>query len=195
MRRLGLSVAAMTLVVAASNVLVQHPFEIFGLGEKLTWGAFVYPLAFLVTDLTNRRFGPAAARRAVYVGFAIAVILSAALASPRIALASGSAFLVGQLLDVAVFSRLRRAAWWRAPLFASLAGSLVDTALFFSLAFAGDPAMSASVALPGGAQAPLWMSLAIFDFIAKAILAGVLLAPYRALMGPATQVGALPAGR
>lgn len=195
MRRLGLPIAAMALVVAASNVLVQHPFEPFGLGEKLTWGAFVYPFAFLVTDLTNRRFGPSAARRAVYVGFAIAVALSAGLASPRIAMASGAAFLLGQSLDVAVFSRLRRAAWWRAPLFASLAGSLVDTAAFFVLAFAGDPAMSAPVALPGGALAPLWASLAVFDFVAKAALAGLLLAPYRALMGGSQGLGATPAAR
>jgi uncharacterized PurR-regulated membrane protein YhhQ (DUF165 family) len=173
----------MTLVVAASNVLVQHPVEAFGLGDKLTWGAFSYPLAFLVTDLTNRRFGPKIARRVVLAGFALAVVLSLALATPRIALASGTAFLVGQLLDVSVFARLRRLAWWRAPLIASLAGSAIDTALFFSLAFAGDAEMSTTVGLLGGVvDAPLWVNLAAFDFIVKVFGAFVLLAPYAALM-------------
>lgn len=173
----------MTLVVAASNVLVQHPVTIAGLEDKLTWGAFAYPVAFLVTDLTNRRFGPKAARRAVYAGFAIAVVLSLLLATPRIALASGSAFLFGQLLDVAVFSKLRRGRWWRAPLFAGLAGSALDTFLFFSLAFWGDPAMSAATPLLGLATVPLWLSLATFDFLVKAAGASLLLAPYGALMG------------
>lgn len=176
----------MTFVVAAANVAVQHPVEAFGLADKLTWGAFVYPIAFLVTDLTNRRFGPSAARRAVYVGLALAVLLSIVFATPRIALASGTAFLVGQLLDVSVFARLRRAAWWRAPLIASLLGSAVDTALFFSLAFAGLPDMSAPVTLPGGAVGPLWVSLAIFDFAVKAAAAVLLLAPYGALMSVIT---------
>lgn len=178
-----LPAAAMALVVAASNVLVQHPVEAFGLQDALTWGAFTYPLAFLVTDLTNRRFGPAAARRVVYAGFMLAVVLSVWLATPRIALASGSAFLVGQLLDVTVFSKLRRLAWWRAPLAASLLGSAVDTALFFTLAFAGDPAMSDPVGLVGTATlAPLWVNLAAFDFMVKVLGAFALLAPYGALM-------------
>lgn len=175
-------IAAMAAVVAAANVLVQHPVEAFGLADKLTWGALAYPFAFLVTDLTNRRFGPAAARKAVACGFAIAVALSLALATPRIALASGAAFLVGQLLDVHVFTRLRRLAWWRAPLAASLAGSAVDTAIFFTLAFAGVAAMSTPVA-PFGIEAPLWVSLAAFDFVVKVVFAGLLLAPYGALMG------------
>ncbi|RXF73401.1 queuosine precursor transporter [Hansschlegelia zhihuaiae] len=183
----------MTVVVAASNALVRVPVEAFGLADKLTWGAFAYPVAFLVTDLTNRRFGPEAARRAVYVGFALAVALSLVLSTPRIALASGTAFLVGQLLDVAVFSKLRRVAWWRAPLAASLAGSAADTALFFSLAFAGDQAMSAPVMLFGLVEAPLWASLAVFDFVVKAAGAALLLAPYGALMGvvrPLERLGA-----
>jgi uncharacterized PurR-regulated membrane protein YhhQ (DUF165 family) len=188
-----LPIAAMTVVVAASNALVRVPVEAFGLADKLTWGAFAYPVAFLVTDLTNRRFGPEAARRAVYVGFALAVALSLVLSTPRIALASGAAFLTGQLLDVAVFSKLRRLAWWRAPLAASLAGSAVDTALFFSLAFAGDQAMSAPVMLFGLVEAPLWASLAVFDFVVKAVGAALLLAPYGALMAvvrPFERVGA-----
>lgn len=182
-RDLILPAAAMTLVVAASNVLVQHPVEAFGLADTLTWGAFTYPFAFLVTDLTNRRFGPTAARRVVYAGFLLAVVLSVWLATPRIALASGTAFLMGQLLDITVFSKLRRLAWWRAPLAASLLGSAVDTALFFALAFAGDPAMSGTVGLVGTAiAAPLWVNLAAFDFMVKVGGAFALLAPYGALM-------------
>ncbi|HEY0290743.1 MAG TPA: queuosine precursor transporter [Hansschlegelia sp.] len=176
----------MTVVVAASNVLVGHPVEAFGLQDKLTWGAFAYPFAFLVTDLTNRRYGATSARRVVFVGFALAVALSIWLATPRVALASGAAFLLGQLLDVSVFARLRRMSWWRAPLVASLAGSAIDTALFFTLAFAGDPAMSDAVSLVGSQLAvPLWVNLASFDLMVKASAALVLLAPYGALMNVA----------
>ena len=106
--KLAIPVIAMMAVVAASNVLVQHPVPYFGLSEILTWGAFSYPVAFLVNDLTNRRFGPAVTRQVVYAGFALAVVLSIWLATPRIAVASGTAFLVGQLLDIGVFNRLRR---------------------------------------------------------------------------------------
>ena len=114
--KLVLPVIAMALVVVASNILVQYPFEPFELGDYLTWGAFTYPVSFLVTDLTNRRYGPKIARELVAVGFVIAVALSIWLATSRIALASGTAFLVGQLLDISVFNRLRRQSWWRAPL-------------------------------------------------------------------------------
>jgi len=181
-RRLVVPVLAMTLVVVASNILVQYPFEPFGLGDYLTWGAFTYPVAFLVTDLTNRRYGVGTARRLVIVGFVIAVVLSIALATPRIALASGTAFLVGQLLDITVFNRLRRQTWWRAPLVGSVIGSALDTALFFSLAFAGDADMSGPVDL-FGTTLPLWQSLAIFDFAVKMLVALVALLPYGALMG------------
>jgi uncharacterized PurR-regulated membrane protein YhhQ (DUF165 family) len=180
-RALILPVFAMTLVVVASNILVQYPFEPFGLGDYLTWGAFTYPVAFLVTDLTNRRYGPAVARRLVVAGFIIAVVLSVWLATPRIALASGTAFLVGQLLDITVFNRLRRQTWWRAPLVGSVIGSMLDTALFFSLAFAGDPEMSGPVELFGTVLL-LWQSLAIFDFSVKMLVALIALLPYGALM-------------
>jgi queuosine precursor transporter len=180
-RALILPVLAMTLVVVASNVLVQYPFEPFGLGDYLTWGAFTYPVAFLVTDLTNRRYGPAMARRLVIVGFVIAVVLSVWLATPRIAAASGTAFLVGQLLDITVFNRLRRQTWWRAPLVGSVIGSMLDTGLFFSLAFAGDPDMSGPVDV-FGMTLPLWQSLAIFDFSVKMLVALLALLPYGALM-------------
>jgi queuosine precursor transporter len=179
--RLILPVVAMTLVVVASNILVQYPFEPFGLGDYLTWGAFTYPVAFLVTDLTNRRYGPRVARQLVIVGFALAVVLSIWLATPRIAMASGTAFLVGQLLDITVFNRLRRQAWWRAPFVGSVIGSALDTALFFSLAFAGDPDMSGLVNL-FGLDVMLWQSLAVFDFTVKMIIALIALLPYGALM-------------
>lgn len=190
-RDLVLPVCGMAAVVAASNVLVQHPVKVFGLEDYLTWGAFTYPIAFFVNDLTNRRFGPAAARRVVVSGFIIAVVLSVLLASPRIALASGSAFLVAQLLDTTVFNRLRRQAWWRAPLAASLMGSAIDTALFFSLAFsagfgflgAGEEFALASVPFFAmGFEAPRWASWAFADFLVKVALALVMLLPYGALL-------------
>lgn len=179
--RLILPALAMTFVVVASNILVQYPFEPLGLGDYLTWGAFTYPVAFLVTDLTNRRYGAGMARRLVAVGFVIAVALSIWLATPRIALASGTAFLVGQLLDIAVFNRLRRQSWWRAPLIGSVFGSVIDTALFFSLAFAGDVEMSSPVDFMG-LSLPLWQSLAICDFLVKMLLALLALVPYGALL-------------
>ncbi len=155
--------AAMTAVVVASNVLVQYPIN-----DWLTWGAFTYPIAFLVTDLSNRSLGPAKARRVVYAGFAVAVVLSILFATPRIALASGSAFLAAQLLDVYIFNRLRQGVWWRAPVISSGLASVLDTALFFSLAFAGS-------GLP-------WITLGLGDFAAKIAMALLLLAPYRLLM-------------
>lgn len=186
-------VAAMALTVAASNVLVQYPFGHFGLQELLTWGAFTYPVAFLVTDLANRNHGAAAARKVVYAGFAVAVVLSAWLATPRIALASGTAFLVAQLIDVLVFDRLRKRAWWQAPLISSVIGAVVDTMLFFSLAFAArfavldtglgleDGSLAFAVPFLGG-EAPLWMSLALGDFCVKVAMALLALLPYGALL-------------
>lgn len=169
-------IVAMGLTVLASNILVAYPvaWVVPGIGlnlaDWLTWGAFTYPVAFLVTDLTNRALGAAAARRVVLVGFALAVALSLIFADGRIALASGSAFLIAQMLDVAVFDRLRRAAWWKAPMFSSLLGSLLDTTLFFSLAFAG-------TGLP-------WTGWALGDFAAKLVMVATLLAPFRWLMAP-----------
>ncbi len=151
--------AAMMLIVASANVLVQYPVN-----DWLTWGALTYPISYFVTDLTNRLRGPMAARRVVWAGFALAVLLSAVLATPRIALASGTAFLVSQLLDVAVFDRLRGRAWWQPPLFSSVVGSAVDTALFFALAFAG-------TTMP-------WVTLAIGDYGVKVAIAVVMLAPW-----------------
>ena len=191
------AIAAMVVVVVASNVLVQYPVAVvvggLDLADLLTWGAFSYPAAFLVTDLTNRRFGVDAARRVIYVGFVMAVVLSTAFATPRIAVASASAFLVGQLLDVTVFDRLRRAVgWWKAPFVGSLLGSATDTTVFFSLAFAAAFGfLGAGDAFPGetaplfgllATEAPRWVSWALADFGVKLAFAGVFLVPYRLVM-------------
>lgn len=195
------AIAAMVVVVTASNILVQYPVQAdlgpIHLGDLLTWGAFTYPFAFLVTDLTNRHDGPNRARLVVVVGFVFALVLSVFLATPRIAIASASAFLIGQLLDISVFSRLRASrAWFLPPLAASLFGSLLDTAIFFSIAFA--PALGFVDGLFGmqdgslgfgapwlgiGPEVPLWTSLATGDFLVKFLAALLLLAPYRMLMG------------
>jgi uncharacterized PurR-regulated membrane protein YhhQ (DUF165 family) len=184
---------AMAAVVAISNFAVQYPFAYLGLGEMLTWGAFTYPFAFLVNDLANRRFGPVAARRAVYAGFVLAVVLSIYLATPRIAIASGTAFLLAQLLDAAVFDRLRRRQWWQAPLLSTVVGSVLDTILFFGLAFAATFAFldvwtgmpDGSLAMPvsfAGSTIALWQSLAIGDFLVKIATGLAMLVPYGALM-------------
>jgi uncharacterized PurR-regulated membrane protein YhhQ (DUF165 family) len=163
-RRLALPISLMAGIVVVSNIAVQYPIN-----DWLTWGALTYPVSFLVTDLTNRRFGAANARTVVYVGFGVAVILSVWAAGPRIAFASGSAFLVAQLLDVHVFHRLRGSgAWWRAPLVSSLVASAIDTAMFFSLAFAG-------TGFP-------WETWAAGDFAVKVAMALAMLIPFRALM-------------
>lgn len=196
--RFFLAIIAMAVVVTASNFLVQFPLDAqlgaIDLAEILTWGAFTYPLAFLVNDLTNRHFGPRAARGVVLVGFAIAVVMSIFLASPRIAIASGVAFLTAQLLDVSIFDRLRAAKWWKAPLVSSTMGSVIDTILFFGIAFAATFAFldtglgreDASLAfgvplLSVGPEVPLWVSLALGDFIVKMVVALALLAPYKVL--------------
>jgi uncharacterized PurR-regulated membrane protein YhhQ (DUF165 family) len=183
----------MALIVVASNILVQYPFEHFGLGEILTWGAFTYPFAFLVNDLANRWFGASAARKVVFVGFVIAVVLSIWLATPRIAIASGSAFLVAQLVDTGVFSSLRDGKWWRAPLISTFIGSAIDTALFFTIAFA--PALGGidlafgmedgSLGFPAsifGIAMPLYASLAIGDFLVKLVIGLVALVPYAGVL-------------
>ncbi|MCV0425973.1 MAG: queuosine precursor transporter [Roseibium sp.] len=204
----AIAIFAMALVVVASNYLVQFPVEHFignvNLADTLTWGAFTYPIAFLVTDLTNRRFGPQAARRVVMSGFALAIIvpmifwtLDEAFTTPRILVASGAAFLVAQLLDVTIFNRLRRLTWWKAPITSSLIGSAIDTLLFFGIAFATSFAFvdtffgmkDGSLAFPvpflgigGEFQTLLWVSLAVGDFLVKMLVAVALLAPYRIIL-------------
>ncbi len=157
------AMAAMAVLIVVSNIAVEIPIN-----DWLTWGALTYPVCFLVTDLTNRRFGAGIARKVVYVGFAVGVAMSLVFANERIAIASGNAFLVAQLLDIGVFDRLRRASWWQAPLASSLVGSAVDTALFFSLAFA-------FTGLP-------WVTWAVGDFGVKVTVALVMLVPFRLLM-------------
>lgn len=191
-------VLAMATVVVASNILVQFLF-----GQWLTWGAFTYPLAFLVTDVMNRVYGKREARNVVLMGFAVGVGCSligtqiqgefGPLVTLRIALGSGLAFLTAQLLDVAVFDRLRNGAWWRAPLASTLVGSSVDTAIFFTIAFSAplsflEPVNDvswANEALPllgSGPIVPLWVSLACADWMVKLSLALVALVPFRMIV-------------
>lgn len=150
-------------IVLMSNVLVQYPIN-----PWLTWGAFSYPVAYFVTDVCNRVYGPALARRVAWVGFGVGLVLSLVMAPWRIALASATAFIVSQLLDVAVFNRLRQASWWKAPFFGSAAASVIDTAIFFGLAFAGTDFS--------------WVHLAVGDLGVKLFMAAALLPPYRILI-------------
>ncbi len=184
-RRLApaLAGAGMIGVIALSNILVQYPFTPLGLEALLTWAAFVYPATFLITDLVNRFHGPRAARMIVYLAFPPALLLSAALGpSLRVALASGAAFLIAQLLDIRIFHRLRHYAWWRAPLVSSALASLCDTALFFALAFAGTTPRADYGLGPLRLQLPLWIGWAAGDLAVKLLLAPALLVPYRALL-------------
>ncbi len=198
MKRLLPGVIAMASIVVASNILVQFLF-----GQWLTWGAFTYPFAFLVTDVMNRVYGPSMARKVVFAGFVAGVLSSfvgtqimgefGPLVTWRIALGSGLAFLSAQMLDVAVFHRFRQGRWWRAPLISTLVGSSVDTALFFTIAFSAtlsfiEPANDVSWAgevlpmLGVGPQAPLWVSLAVADWGVKLSLALIALVPFRIIV-------------
>lgn len=199
MPRLLPGILAMAAIVLASNILVQFVIEPW----FLTWGAFTYPLAFLVTDVINRVYGASAARRVVFAGFLTGVACSLVgtqilgefgpLVTWRIALGSGTAFLVAQLVDVAVFNRVR-GGWWRAPLVSSVVGSAVDTALFFTIAFAGALSFleagndvswaNEGVPLLGhGSVLPLWVSLAVADWGVKLALALLALLPFRMIVG------------
>ena len=187
----------MAAIAVASNILVQYLF-----GNWLTWGAFTYPLAFLVTDIMNRVYGAGPARTVVFAGFVVGIICSligtqivgefGPLVTLRIAIGSGIAFLTAQLLDVGIFSALRKGVWWKAPLVSTLIGSTVDTALFFTIAFSaslsfiepGNDVSWAGEILPilgVGPLAPLWVSLAIADWGVKLSLALIALAPFRAI--------------
>ena len=165
----------MGFVVLISNFLVQFPVKYYGLENILTYGAFSYPIAFLITDLANRSFGKTIARKIVYFGFTIGILLTlifstnfSDLISVRIAIGSGTAFIVAQLLDVQVFDRLRRKTWFVAPLFSSLIGSTVDTFLFFSLSFYG-------TGVP-------WITLSLGDLGVKIFIALIMLIPFRLLL-------------
>jgi uncharacterized integral membrane protein (TIGR00697 family) len=199
MNRLYLpGIFAMAAVVVASNILVQFLF-----GQWLTWGAFTYPVAFLVTDIMNRVYGAGPARRVVLAGFVVGVICSligtqimgefGPLVTLRIAIGSGLAFLIAQLTDVAIFSALRSGVWWRAPLASTLVGASLDTAVFFTIAFSGaltwiEPANDVSWAgemlpiLGAGPVAPLWVSLAVADWMVKLLLALIALIPFRVIV-------------
>ncbi|HAB39869.1 MAG TPA: hypothetical protein DCE52_18035 [Rhodobacteraceae bacterium] len=188
-------IIAMAIIVLASNILVQFLF-----GNWLTWGAFTYPLAFLVTDIMNRVYGVVAARTVVFTGFLVGLACSligtqivgefGPLVTLRIALGSGIAFLTAQLLDIRIFSLFRQKTWWKAPLISTLVSSTIDTAIFFSIAFSAHfafihPATDvawASEMLPIlgiGPLAPLWVSLAFADWSVKITLAIIALAPFR----------------
>ena len=165
----------MGAVVLASNYLVQFPVKYYGLEEILTYGAFSYPIAFLITDLANRSFGKIVARKIVYIGFAIGISFTLLfstnftdLISIRIAIGSGTAFLVAQLLDVQIFDKLRKKEWFVAPLTSSLIGSTVDTFIFFSISFYG-------TGIP-------WITLSLGDLSVKIFVALMMLIPFRLLL-------------
>ena len=166
----------MGVVVLTSNYLVQFPINYYGLEEILTYGAFSYPVAFLITDLANRSYGKVVARKIVYVGFIIGIVFTlffstnfADLISVRIAIGSGIAFMVAQLLDVQIFDYLRKKKWFIAPLTSSLIGSTVDTFLFFSIAFY-------ATGIP-------WVTLSLGDLAVKIFVALAMLIPFRLLLG------------
>ncbi len=166
----------MGVVVLSSNYLVQFPINYYGLNEVLTYGAFSYPIAFLITDLTNRSYGKLIARKIVYIGFALGISFTllfstnfADLISLRIAIGSGTAFLVAQLLDVQIFDQLRKKKWFVAPLTSSFIGSLVDTFLFFSISFY-------ATGIP-------WITLSLGDLSVKLLVSLVMLIPFRLLLG------------
>ena len=166
----------MGVVVLSSNYLVQFPIKYYGLEEILTYGAFSYPIAFLITDLANRSFGKIVARKIVYNGFAIGISFTLLfstnftdLISIRIAIGSGTAFLVAQLLDVQIFDQLRKKEWFVAPLTSSLIGSTIDTFLFFSISFY-------ATGIP-------WVTLSLGDLAVKIFVALVMLIPFRLLLG------------
>jgi queuosine precursor transporter len=194
-RTITFGVLAMAIVVVASNILVQHP-----IGTWLTWGAFTYPLAFLVSDIVNRLEGPAAARRVVYAGFATGLICSVIgtqimgefgpLVTLRVAIGSGIAFLLAQLVDVQIFDRLRRDTWWKAPFISTLIGSTLDTAIFFTIAFSlslsflepGNDVSWAAAATPllgVGPTVPFWVSLGFADLLVKIAVDVIALLPFR----------------
>ena len=171
----------MALVVTLSNYLVQFPVNYIGLQDIFTYGAFSYPIAFLITDLTNRRYGKTVARKIVYIGFIFGVALTlyfsinfSNLISKRIAIGSGAAFLIAQLLDVQVFDRLRKKVWFVAPLVSSLIGSCIDTFLFFSIAFYGTEVN--------------WITLSFGDLFVKILVALVMLIPFKILLSRVQEI-------
>ena len=175
---------SMALIVALSNYLVQFPIKYMELQDIFTYGAFSYPVAFLITDLANRRYGKIIARKIVYIGFILGLVLTlyfstdfSNLISKRIAIASGIAFLIAQLLDVQVFDKLRKKVWFVAPLISSLVGSITDTFLFFSIAFYGT-----------GIN---WITLSFGDLFVKIFVAFLMLIPFRILLSSVKEIGTI----
>ena len=173
---------SMALIVALSNYLVQFPIKYMDLQDLFTYGAFSYPVAFLITDLANRRYGKIIARKIVYIGFILGLVLTlffstdfSNLVSKRIAVGSGTAFLIAQLLDVQVFDKLRKKVWFVAPLASSLIGSIIDTFLFFSIAFYGT-----------GIN---WVTLSFGDLFVKIFVALAMLIPFRLLLSSVKEIG------
>lgn len=206
MTRILPGVIAMAAIVVASNILVQFLI----LDGLLTWGAFTYPLAFLVTDVMNRVYGTQAARKVVFAGLVVGIVCSLIgsqimlqgdgyefpAVALRVAIGSATAFAVAQMLDIAVFNRLRDGSWWKAPLGSTLVGSTVDTVIFFSIAFsaafnglsaaATDEIIWAQDAVPflnAGPLVPLWVSLAVADWGVKLTIALLALLPFRLIVG------------
>jgi len=206
MTRILPGVIAMAAIVVASNILVQFLI----LDGLLTWGAFTYPLAFLVTDIMNRVYGAQAARKVVFAGLVVGIVCSLIgsqimlqgdgyefpAVALRVAVGSATAFAVAQMLDIAVFNRLRDGSWWKAPLGSTLVGSTVDTVIFFSIAFsavfnrlsaaAADEVIWAQDAVPflnAGPLVPLWVSLAVADWGVKLTIALLALLPFRLIVG------------
>tara|TARA_B100000700_G_scaffold323590_1_gene427696 strand:- start:803 stop:1390 length:588 start_codon:yes stop_codon:yes gene_type:complete len=175
---------SMALIVALSNYLVKFPVNYFGLQNLLTYGAFSYPIAFLITDLSNRRYGKNIAKRIVYFGFILGLIITfyfstnySDLISIRIAIGSGAAFIVAQLIDVNIFDRLRKKIWYVAPLVSSLVGSSIDTFLFFSISFYGT-----------GIN---WVTLSLGDLLVKISVALVMLIPFRLLLSHVKEISVI----
>ena len=173
---------SMALIIAISNYLVQFPIKYMNLQDLFTYGAFSYPVAFLITDLANRRYGKIIARKIVYIGFVLGLVLTlyfsidfSNLISKRIAAGSGIAFLIAQLLDVQIFDKLRKKVWFVAPLVSSLIGSTIDTFLFFSIAFFGT-----------GVN---WVTLSFGDLFVKIFVALVMLIPFRLLLSSVKEIG------
>ena len=165
----------MGVVIIASNYLVQFPINKFNLQDILTYGAFSYPIVFLITDLSNRRFGKEKARKLVYIGFVVGILLTVFVStnfqdviSIRIAIGSGTAFLIAQLIDIEIFQQLRNKVWFVAPITSSTIASVIDTFLFFSIAFLG-------TGIP-------WITLAFGDLLVKILMASLMLIPFRLLI-------------
>ena len=174
----------MALIVVLSNYLVQFPVHYMRFQDLLTYGAFSYPIAFLITDLSNRRYGKNTAKKIVYLGFILGVILTfyfstnySDLISVRIAIGSGTAFLVAQLIDVNIFDKLRKKIWFAAPLVSSLIGSSIDTFLFFSISFYGT-----------GVK---WVTLSFGDLFVKIFVALIMLIPFRLLLSHVKEISTI----